>query len=295
MGVAKIGARPWCVRLLGGFEHCPPRAGRGAPRCSAAACLRCPAGALCDADPGRRGPLAGGRSARRYQPALHAVAVQPPRTAAHLHTQSLRLAPGVRVDVADLTAAAEQMHAGGLADAPFPGDVQPRAAAGMAGGLGHSRTGAPAPARAAGPRLPHRRPGRPRPPRRGPRRRSSGDPSRAPARVVPPPPDPPVRRLRQPHGRPDALRGVRHPAPPGAGPHTGARHHGPGRAVPEAAAWPLPAPDPVTGRRCALERLPLTRATARAVSSREGPVTPGPRRPAGEGAVLDPRRQRDDR
>ena len=292
MGVAKIGARPWCVRLLGGFARpLGPIEALGVQRLLAYVALQ-ERSVTRTRVAGDLWPEAGPRAGTNLRSTLwRSNRLGPLLTCT---PWSLRLAPGVRVDVADLTAAAEQMHAGGLADAPFrrrstssccrdgrrTGSLSngSACASSSCGSSTSSSSTGPTAAASARPSTP-----------------LFGRSVRAPARVVPPPPDPPVRRLRQPHGRPDALRGVRHPAPPEPGPHTGARHHGPGRAVPEAAASAATGPGPRHGAAVRARTASADTSHRPGRQQPRGPVTPGPRRPAGEGAVLDPRRQRDDR
>lgn len=120
MGVAKIGARPWCVRLLGGFElqspSGPVEAPLGVQRLLAYVALQ-ERSVTRTRVAGDLWPEAGPRAGTNLRSTLwRSNRLGPLLTCT---PQSLRLAPGVRVDVADLTAAAEQMHAGGLADAPF--------------------------------------------------------------------------------------------------------------------------------------------------------------------------------
>lgn len=121
MGVAKNGVRPWCVRLLGGFELLSPtgpvEAPLGIQRLLAYVALQersvMRARVAADLWPEAAGARAGTNlrstlwRANRLGPLLACT------------PQSLRLSDGVVVDVAELAAAAEQMHAGGIAQAPF--------------------------------------------------------------------------------------------------------------------------------------------------------------------------------
>lgn len=121
MRVAKNGGRTWCLRLLGGFELLSPsgpvEAPLGVQRLLAYVALqdRSVTRVRVAADLWPEAP--GARAATSLRSTLWRCNRVGPLLACT--AQSLRLDAGVSVDVAELTAAAEQMHASGIAEVPF--------------------------------------------------------------------------------------------------------------------------------------------------------------------------------
>ena len=222
----------------------PGGTGRRAAGGPATARLCGAAGPIGHSIAGRRRPVARGRcDTGRDEPALGAVAGEPVRATARgrpaepaargARRRRRRRAGGSR------SADAGHRHRGRA----LPRELPPRAAAGVAGGVGDPRARASPAARAPRPRLPRRRAGGAGAPGRGRRRRAPRDPARAAARVLPPRPDPHLRQGRQPHRGAEPLPRVRESAPPRAGAGTGAGDHGAGGAVPATASRAGPAQD----------------------------------------------------
>jgi DNA-binding SARP family transcriptional activator len=121
MRVAKNGGRTWCLRLLGGFELLSPsgpvEAPLGVQRLLAYAALQDRSVMRTRVAADLWPEATGTRAATNLRSTVWRCNRVGPLLACT--AQSLRLDVSVGVDVAELTAAAEQMHAGGIAEAPF--------------------------------------------------------------------------------------------------------------------------------------------------------------------------------